>query len=357
MIKLKDTLGLCEVCYRHVPATRFLRDGQIWLSKTCPEHGYTEHLIEPDADFYQSFAYEKHKITTYLIEVTNKCNLACPNCYQLPDNMSTDPTIEELLNIIKSWPDDGYGVAICGAEPTARKDLPELLRAIADLPGKKRPMMVLTNGVNLAKKEYAEQFIGIPKLLWTIGLNHPDYQGHTVRAKQMQAMDNLKELELPIKNISYTLKDLSQLEYCLLEIQEFGYSRCQQYRIRVGADIGRTPEDHEKVYLSQLLTEVKKYCEKHNWSFEMDASYPNTNKSHYSALINGIKVKIIQWPDVKTLDLSEMQTESWAAIIPGLPVSPLVHQVILRDALTNKKMKLPDVIPIKWIDNYDKNNV
>jgi molybdenum cofactor biosynthesis enzyme MoaA len=356
MIKLADTLSLCEHCYRHVPAVRFERDGAIWLGKTCKHHEYVEHLVEPDAEFYKSFGYNKHKIQTYLIEVTNKCNLACPHCYQMPDNMSKDPPIDYLLSMIQSWPDDGYAIALCGAEPTARKDLPELITAIKSLPGKSRRIMVLTNGVNLAKKEYAEQFVGIDDLLWTIGLNHPDYQGTTVRKKQMDAMDICKELGLHIKNISYTLYDLTQLEYCLKEIQEFGSNRCEQFRIRVGADIGRTPNDHTKVYLSELVSEVKNYCEKYNWNFERDHEYLHTNKAHFSTLINGIRVKIIQWPDAKTLDLSEMQTESWAEVVPGIPRSPLVHQVILRDGAINKGLPLWDKIPKEWLENYDKPN-
>jgi hypothetical protein len=73
-------------------------------------------------------------------------------------------------------------------------------------------------------------------------------------------------------------------------------------------------------------------------------------------LIDGVRVKIIQWPDARTLDLSEMQTESWAQIVPGIPVSPLVHQVILRDGAINKGLSLLDTIPQEWIDQYDKGN-
>ena len=51
-----------------------------------------------------------------------------------------------------------------------------------------------------------------------------------------------------------------------------------------------------------------------------------------------------------------MQTESWAQIVPGIPVSPLVHQVILRDGAINKGLSLLDTIPQEWIDQYDKGN-
>lgn len=349
MNKLEDTLSVCEYCYRHVPAIRFERDGAIWLSKKCKFHGESEYLVEPDAEFYLNYNYPRHALGSYFIEVTNRCNLACPHCYQEPDNKSKDPNIDYLLSLIKSWPDDGYPLALVGAEPTTRKDLPDLIRAIQALPGKSRAIMILTNGVYLSDIDYAKEFTEFKNVMWTVGLNHPDYQGHTVRRKQMEGIKNCVDLGLVIKNVSYTLEDLSQMEYCLKEIQEFGLSICRQYRIRCGADIGRYPGG-PKIYLSQLVTEAKRIAKENNWSVDIDSR--DGNRAHYPLIINGIVVKIIQWPDAKTLDLLEVQTEAIADIVPGKPPSPLVHQVILRDGAVNKGLPLYDTIPQEYIDNY-----
>ena len=349
MNKLEDTLSLCEHCYRHVPAVRFERDGQIWLKKTCKVHGESEHLVEPDAEFYLGHVYARHQLQSYFIEITNKCNLTCPHCYQMPDNTSIDPSIEYILDIIKSWPDNGYSLALVGAEPTMRRDLPELIERIQALPGKPRRLMVLTNAVKLADEEYTQQFTKFKNLEWTVGLNHPDYQGPKVRSKQMRGIKNCRDLKLPIKCISYTLENLDQMEYCLQEIQNFGSLVCQQFRIRCGADVGRYPGD-PKVFLSDLVREVKKNCDKHEWTFETDGFL--ANRAHYPVIIDGVKVKIIQWPDVKTIDLKEIQTEAIADMLPGKPPSPLVHQAILRDGSTNKGLMLMDTIPQEYIDNY-----
>lgn len=348
MEKLEETLSICEHCYRHVEAIRFKRDDSIWLGKTCPEHGYVEHLVEPDADFYLNYQYDAHALESYFIEVTNRCNLACPHCYQEPDNLSKDPEIERITKIIQSWPDDGFPLALVGAEPTTRKDLPDIIRAIQALPGKPRGIMILTNGVNLSNLEYAKQFVEFKNVMWTFGLNHPDYQGHKVRSKQMQGIKNCNELGLVIKNVSYTLEDMTQLEYCLQEIQEFGTSICKQYRVRCGADIGRTPGG-PKIFLSDLIKETRNLCNKHNWSYSTKTT---GNRAHYAVMINNIDIKVIQWPDVKTVDLKEIQTEAIADILPGKPPSPLVHQVILRDGAINKGLPLLDTIPQEYIDNY-----
>lgn len=346
---MTDTYSLCEHCYRHIPAVRFVRDNSIYLGKTCPVHGYVEHLVEPDGEFYLNYTYHKHELGSYFIEITNRCNLACPHCYQEPDNKTLDPSIDYILSLIDSWPDNGYPLSLVGAEPTTRKDLPELIRAINNMNKQRRNLMILSNGVNLSDYEYAEQFTEFNNVLWTIGLNHPDYQGHTVRRKQMEGIKNCIDLKLPIKNISYTLESLDQMEYCLNEIQNFGNSICKQFRIRCGADIGRYPGE-PKTFMSQLVNEVKTISERRGWNYHWDKD--DGNRSHYATIINGLPVKIIQWPDVKTLDLGEIQTESIADILPGKPPSPLVHQVILRDAMINKKMMLFDTIPKEYIENY-----
>jgi hypothetical protein len=345
MNKINDTVSLCEYCYRHIPAVKFERDGAIWLGKTCPKHEYVERLVEPDATFYLNYKYPKKTHTAYFIEATNKCNLTCPHCYQIPDNKSIDPSIDFILTMISSWPDDGYVISLAGAEPTTRKDLDVLIKSIQALPGKQRSIIVLSNSVNMSKLEYATKFVGIENLFWTIGLNHPDYQGHTVRSKQMQGIKNCVSLGLPIKNISYTLEGLHQLEYCLDEIQEFYPNTCERFRIRVGADIGRNPEG-DQVYMSQLVSAVKDICQTKNWTYEEDTVHGI--RAHFPVYVNGVNIKLIQWPDATTLDLEETQTETWADLVPGKPVSPLVHQVMLRDHFINNGNPLLDTVPEKY---------
>lgn len=338
-----ETISLCEECYRHIPATRFEKDGQMMLGKTCPKHGYREAILDINIDFYKSQQYQRRKPSSYWLDITNRCNLDCPHCYQMPDNNSKDPGIDYLLSEVMSWPDNGLPVSLVGAEPTVRKDLPELVRAIHDLPTKPRNVIIVTNGVYLAKWDYVERFKGIPNLKWTFGLNHPDYNGGQIRVKQMEGLENCIKLGLDVKTLTYTLANLEQLSDVMYEVQKFGINA----RIQLGVDIGRVPEgDFKELYLSELVEVAEQFCANNQWTWEPD--FTGGNRTHFSVRINGIDHKFIKWCDVRTIDLEEVQSESWASIVPGKPMSPLLHQVILRDQAVNRGQMLLDTVPEKY---------
>jgi len=347
MRKLKDTLSMCEHCYRHIPAVRFERDNQIWLGKTCPEHGYHECLVETDADFYLNHKYGRRDPNTFWFEITNRCNLDCPHCYQMPDNLSQDPTVNLIINQTKMLPDD-MAIALVGAEPTTRKDLPDIVKQIQALTETPRWLMIVTNGINLGKKTYAKQFVGIEGLTWTIGLNHPEYNGGVIRQKQEVGIQNCIELGLTIKNFTYTLGSMDQLEYCLEEIQEWHRKGiCSDARIQLGVEIGRTPDDHgPELHLSDLVKETEKLCKQKGWTWHVDEEYGN--RTHFLVTINGITHRLIKWVDVKTIDFEEVYSESWANLVPGKPKSPLLHQVIIRDRAINERQPLYDTLPEKY---------
>jgi hypothetical protein len=159
----------------------------------------------------------------------------------------------------------------------------------------------------------------------------------------MEGLENCFKLGLDVKTLTYTLASLEQLPDVMHEVQKFGINA----RIQLGVEIGRVPEgEFKELYLSELVTVAKQFCEDHNWTWEPD--YKGGNRTHYAVKINGIDYKFIKWCDVRTIDLEEVQSESWASIVPGKPMSPLLHQVILRDHAVNKKQLLLDTVPRKY---------
>lgn len=353
MQQINHTISLCQECYRHIPAVKFVKDDKVYLGKTCPKHGYSEVLIESDSDFYlNTQQYTRREPSSYWIDITNRCNLDCPFCYQKPDNKSIDPSIDYILHEISMLPDNGFPISLVGAEATTRKDLHELVKRIQSLPGKLRKIMIVTNGVNLAKEHYIEKFVGIENMSWTFGLNHKNYIGTHIREKQLIAIENCVKYNQKIKNFTYTTGNLKDIPDILEEVQYWKQQNiCDNVRIQLGVDIGRTPDEGApELYLSDLVKYVKQYCDENNYSFV--PRHDLSNRTHYAVDINGITHRLIKWVDVKTIDMEETYSESLAQLVPNKPMSPLLHQFILRDRVINNKEMLFDTIPEKYRINY-----
>lgn len=346
-----DTVSLCEQCFRHIPARKFIRDDKVWLGKTCPEHGYSEYMIESDADFYKSLEFDPYGYDVpsgIMIEVTDRCNLKCPHCYHEPESASTDKALGYILQQVESWPEDAGSVILAGAEPTLRKDLPELIRNIKHIQTRlnrtHQDITILTNGVKLADKEWTETIAKAGCRAVMIGLNHHTYQGETVHQKQLQGIENCKEAGIVVYYVGYTLENTNHIPDVLEEIQKLGHSALQ-YRIRAGSDIGRNP-DEPRYFLSDHVKAIKEYVTNKGWSWEKIPG--DDNLYHYMVKINGIVHRLIQWSDPKTIDMEELRCGPWADFVPGKPISNFLHQIMLRDAAVNNKMMLWDTVDARY---------
>lgn len=343
-----STLSLCPQCYKHIHATKFKRQRTLWMGKTCPEHGYYESMMEKEWLFLASLNNDSryYESNGYVIDITDRCNLQCPHCYQLPDNKKTDKPIEEILNKIKSYPDDGIWITLAGAEPTMRRDIFQLLSLLKNLHfetgHKPRKINILTNGVMLDNENFLLKLVEAGADSVTIGLNHPDYQGKHIHNRQLKGIENCVRLGISIKNINYTIENLAQIPFILQEIQSFK-DIAREYRIRGGAEIGRSPKDEQKLFLSDIVYEVYRQCG--NLKYKWDKIPGDDNIYKYNVKINGIKHRLIQWADVTNIDLDELHCGPWGDLVPGVPLTNLMHQVILRDAVVNKGMTLLDDVP------------
>lgn len=345
------TVSLCEHCYRHVPAEKFERDGSVWMKKVCPEHGISEYMIERDADFYNSLEFDPYGYDVpsgIMIEVTDRCNLKCPHCYHEPESATTDKPVGLILSQIESWPDDAGSVILAGAEPTIRKDLPELIKSVADLQQKlgrsHQDITILTNGVKLSDRSWVQEIKQAGCRAVMIGLNHHSYQGETVHRKQLNGIQNCKEEGILLYYIGYTLESITHIPDVLEEIQQLG-NTAFQYRVRAGSDIGRNP-DEPRYYLSDHVKAIKSYADSKGWTWEKIPA--DDNLYHYMVKINGIVHRLIQWSDPKTIDMEELRCGPWCDFVPNKPITNFLHQIMLRDAAVNKNMMLWDTVPKRY---------
>ena len=182
------TVSLCPVCLRRIDAKIVFQDGNVYMLKTCPQHGFHRVLIATDINYYKNIRnynkasetplrfntkthygcpydcglcqdHEQHSCVT-LIEITDRCNLTCPTCYAMSSphygRHRFLEEIERMMDIIVKNEGEPDVVQISGGEPTIHPEFFEVL----DLAKRKpiRHLMVNTNGIRIANDEgFAER--------------------------------------------------------------------------------------------------------------------------------------------------------------------------------------------------------
>ncbi len=222
---IDHTRSVCPHCLKTVDATIYEKDGRVHMSKACPEHGLFNVYIWPDAEHYRwfnSFSFPlKHRqpqteslngcpldcglcpshkrgITLAEIEVTWRCNQACPVCFISAGQKLPDPTIENIkgmLHTIQHYDGRRTTLQITGGEPTVRRDLPDIIR-LARQSGFET-VEINTNGLIIGREP---EFL---RLLKEAGLTniYLQFDGMTPEATQTLRGGDLLELKLKaIKN-------------------------------------------------------------------------------------------------------------------------------------------------------------
>lgn len=164
--KIGETNALCPVCMKTIKAEKIVENDDVFIVKTCPDHGTWKVKIWSGAEHYK-YLYEfaavpktpvkfavhdikdcphecglcdKHLQHSCLnvIEVTNHCNLNCPICFATANGCGYDfhPSIETIRGMFKTVVDyvkSPRCIQLSGGEPTVRDDLPEIVRIAKEM--------------------------------------------------------------------------------------------------------------------------------------------------------------------------------------------------------------------------------
>lgn len=175
------TKSLCPECLQLCDAKIVFQDAKVFMLKNCRTHGDSKVMIADDVEYYKQIRnynkqsemplkfntkvhygcpydcglctdHEQHSCLT-VIEVTDRCNLACPTCYAMSSpSYGRHRTLEEInkmMDVVVANEGEPDVVQISGGEPTVHPDF----FAILDL-AKTKPikhLMVNTNGIRIAK--------------------------------------------------------------------------------------------------------------------------------------------------------------------------------------------------------------
>ena len=176
---LSATESVRPECLARIPARRVLRDGDVYLRKTCPAHGEFQAVVWRGEPVYTSWvrpkipAYPQQPLTaveqgcpfdcglcpehrqhtcTALLEITQRCDLDCAFCFARSGaDAEPDPGIEVVEGWYRRLLDAGgpYNVQLSGGEPCLRDDLPEIVSLGRSLGF--GFIQVNTNGLRLAR--------------------------------------------------------------------------------------------------------------------------------------------------------------------------------------------------------------
>ena len=182
----KTVESVCPECMRLIDARLFEHDGEVWMEKTCPEHGRFEDIYWRDARLYlkaEQYHYGEgdgianpntpatgrcpnqcglcpdHVSNTALgnIDLTNRCNLNCPICFANSDAAGYvyEPTFEQVLTMLRTYramrPAPGRAIQFSGGEPTLHPRFLDCLRAAVEMGFSHT--QIATNGLRLAREE------------------------------------------------------------------------------------------------------------------------------------------------------------------------------------------------------------
>ncbi len=247
---IRRTQSICPDCNRLLPATIFEREGKVYMSKVCPDHGEVEELYFGSYTMYQKFSTywtdgkgthapnvaidscacpmncglcSNHLSHTGLsnIIITNRCDLTCWYCFfyvkkGLEGAYVYEPTIDQIRQMVRvlkaERPVAGNSVQITGGEPTLRDDLIDIVRVIKE--EGVGHIQLNTNGINLAL--YPELSVKLRKA----GLSnmYMSFDGVTPRTNPKNhweapfAMENCRKAGLGVVLVPTVIKSINDHE-------------------------------------------------------------------------------------------------------------------------------------------------
>lgn len=218
---IRRTRGHCNECLGEVPAAVVKRGQDLFLEKTCAEHGVTRQLLSHAADhwaaldrFYFQVNSEEYPQRDYIVRMTERCNLDCPICLAKANTEDTpDLDLEGLEKLLSER--RGIKIDLMAAEPTLREDLEDWIRRVKE---SGNIAALHTNGLKLANRAYAERIkaAGVDEVFLQFdGFDddaHEVLRGRRLLKARLAAMKNLRELGIATSLIVVIARGLNEAE-------------------------------------------------------------------------------------------------------------------------------------------------
>ncbi len=239
---------LCPECSCVILGRYYEHDGEVWIEKTCPDHGYCRDKISSDVKLYlkgacwswdEGFGQTKphvagskrcptdcglcaaHQSTSILsqIELTTRCNLRCPICWANAgasgrvSEMSYEQAVEMLEQLRDMRPIPASSVQFTGGEPSLHPRFHDIIRKAREM--NFTHIMVATNGLTHANEEFAArsaeaglhdlylQFDGVGEEA------HRRTRGEAVWERKLAAIENCRKYDIHLCLVPTIIKGVN----------------------------------------------------------------------------------------------------------------------------------------------------
>jgi len=153
------TFSVCPICLKKIKGKIIIKNGKVFISKTCSTHGkFVEEHVWDDVNTYKfmslnSTLFSKKYPHGLIVDVTPKCNLSCSLCFKKD---YPDESLPSLLSKIKKVQHKMRfsTIFLFGGEPTLRDDIFSLIKELKKM---NVEISLFTNGIKLKNYRYVKK--------------------------------------------------------------------------------------------------------------------------------------------------------------------------------------------------------
>ncbi len=186
--KIKNTTSICPRCLEPIDAEVFERHGEVWMDKSCSRHGHFSALLSSDIKHYHepsarrvqgasccgsscglpateisndadSAPWSNHSCTI-LIEITERCNLACPTCFAgssplHSEMMSLEEFTRQVDQLVAGGKRGSDMIQLSGGEPTVHPRFFDMVDLLFERGF--HQVCINSNGIKLAQPAFTKR--------------------------------------------------------------------------------------------------------------------------------------------------------------------------------------------------------